>query len=201
MNFKITEEFLDLMNQQVTQTKVDLDFYNKMSESEYNAFRNYIDSPTSVLELGCGLGRMSIYLNSKLKNNPHFILADVTAQSDKVRYGWNPGESYYNDLDLTAKFCKMNGLPSFSTFDLNSRKITELENIDLVMSFLSVGFHYPIEGYLEDLIKITSKDAVMIFGVRSGIYSSKDFEDKFSQVDFINNQIEETKEQILILRK
>ena len=155
MKFKIDDEFKYFASKQITQINVDPDFYTKMSISEYNAISKHIENPKKILELGCGLGRMSIFLNSMLKNNAHYILADVSELSQNIKYGWDPKESYYNDLDLTSLFAKKHGLENFETFNLLSQNLNKFENIDLVMSFLSVGFHYPISEYLDTLLNIT----------------------------------------------
>lgn len=197
--FKITDEFLHFAKKQITQVNVDTDFYLKMSISEFNAIKNYLKKPQKVLELGCGLGRMSIFLNSQLDEpKPYFILADVNKESSSIKYGWNPKESYYNSLDLTARFAQLHDLTNFETFDLLNQDLSSLSEIDLVMSYLSVGFHYPIEDYLEKLFEVTTDDCQMIFGIRKGKYNPKDFEKYFKSVNLVKNSIE-TKEEILIL--
>ena len=199
--FKIADKFKEIAGLQVTQLqKKQDDYYLKISESEYSRIKDIIREPLNVLELGCGLGRFSIYLNSQLNYNPHFILADFSKISKKIRYGWNPQESYYNDLSLTAEFCEDNGLQSYEVFDLAKQSIKDLKEIDLVMSFLSVGFHYPIEQYIEDLGNITSDGAILIFGIRVGAYTEKSFPN-FSKAKILPINDIKTKEEILILRK
>ena len=67
------------------------------------------------------------------------------------------------------------------------------------MSFLSVGFHYPIEQYIEKLLKITTDDCIMIFGVRQNFINLEDYKKYFKTVLLEKNSIK-TKEQILILK-
>ena len=199
MKFKIDDEFKYFASKQITQINVDPDFYTKMSISEYNAISKHIENPKKILELGCGLGRMSIFLNSMLKNNAHYILADVSELSQNIKYGWDPKESYYNDLDLTSLFAKKHDLENFETFNLLSQNLNKFENIDLVMSFLSVGFHYPISEYLDTLLNITSNDATMIFGVRKGAVNLKDFKKYFNKIIIEKNTVD-SKEELLILK-
>lgn len=197
--FKITEEFKHYATMQITQVKVDPDFYLKMSQSEYAAIKKHVGSPKRVLELGCGLGRMSIFLNHKLKDSTEFILADVSEESDKIRYGWDPKESYYNSLDLTAKFSEIHGLTNYRTFNLLSEDLRSLADIDLVMSFLSVGFHYPIDQYFAKLLDITSDDCTMIFGVRQGTCDLEKYKKFFKEVHSVPNSIA-SKETLLIMK-
>ena len=73
--FIIDDRFKYFANKQITQLAVDPDFYLKMSESEFLVISKHINSPKKILELGCGLGRMSIYTKNMLNlNNSFFIL-------------------------------------------------------------------------------------------------------------------------------
>jgi len=201
--FRIDDEFKHFADLQITQLVDDPEFYLKMSRSEYKAIRKHIGKPKKILDLGCGLGRMSVFLNYKLsqehRRSAHFILADVTKESDKIEYGWDPDNSYYNNLDLTAKFAQLHGLSNFRTFNLLTEDLNIHHNIDLVMSYLAVGFHYPIEQYMKTLLNITSYHCVMIFGVRKGQYNLDDYKKHFSSVLIEKNTID-TREEILVLK-
>jgi hypothetical protein len=61
--YKFDPKFEEILGLQVTQSKKDKDFYFNMSESEYSLAAPYIDNPKRILELGCGLGRFSIFLS------------------------------------------------------------------------------------------------------------------------------------------
>lgn len=203
--FNITEEYVSLVDLHVTQTKKEGDAYLNMTESEYELFKDFVKSPLNILDLGCGLGRMSIYLHAKLQNpSTCYTLADTSYYSTDIKTGWNPKDSYYNDLSLTEKFARNHGLTNFKTFDIRHSKLTTLENIDLVMSFLSVGFHNKIESYMDDLLKITTKNCVMIFGVRRNRYSEDSFKEQFKETFLFENKFivagKRTKEDVLVLR-
>ena len=49
---------------------------------------------------------------------------------------------------------------------------------------MSVGFHYPLEGYIKTLKQIVNKDGMMIFGVRKWVYESASFLPDFEYVQF-----------------
>ena len=203
--FDIDEKYEEVINLQITQFKDRPDVYLNLSKVEYRLFKNFIEKPKNILDLGCGLGRMSIYLNTRLRNpSAHFILADASHVSEKIRYGFNKGESYYNDLDLTASFARENGLTNFETFDIRVKDLKSLSNIDFVMSFFAVGFHSKIEDCLDDLLQITTSDCTMIFGVRGGRYFKTSFKEHFNEVFLVENRFhadgKKTKEDILILK-
>lgn len=200
--FRISNEFKELSMLQLTGMTED-DCLN-LCISEYNLFKDYIKSPTTVLELGCGLGRMSIFLNSELKNEDiHYILADSTFDNNSPEYGWKANKGYYNDLELTRKFSERHGLTNFEVIDLEKDNFDKFKEVDLVMSFLSVGFHYPVEDYVDNIMKISSNNCICIFGVRRNKYSEKYFEDYFNDIKLIENKFcfngKRIKEDILIL--
>lgn len=209
MNFKfnITKEYRKMANWHVSYAIKSTNNYLNMSMSEYEIIKNFIYRPKRVLDLGCGLGRMSIFMNAKLQDDSiHYILADTTTVSrkDKPRFGWNHGEDFYNDLSLTEKFARSHGLHNFEIFDVNKQNMEFIKDVDLVMSFLSAGFHYPIENYMNTLLKISVDNCVMIFGVRKNKYSKNSFKEYFEDRQLIENTLvvdgKMTKENILILK-
>lgn len=127
-------------------------------------------------------------------------MADTSTVSvNSKMYGWNPGDNWYNDLNLTKEFCELNGLKNFTIIDLKNEDLSKLKNIDLVYSFMAVGFHYPIEDYLTILKQIMNKDGLMIFGVRKGIYEDNPILSKFSFNSFHDIPCNK-KERVLVLK-
>lgn len=211
--FNIEDKYKQLAGFHITQSKIDKNNYLRISESEYFLFKEYLDHPKKILELGCGLGRMSIYLDNILPYlyDRYFILADSTndEQDKKHRIGWQQnGGVFYNDMRLTESFCKEHGLIRFELLDLKKDSLKRLSDIDLVMSFLSVGYHYPIELYMETLLNITTDNCIMVFGVRRhhNRYTEIYFKQYFKTIVFKRNLLsfKESKknfvEDILILK-
>lgn len=198
--FIFNDKFKKLITTQVTTVKEDLEEYTKLSEIEYEVIKLYLDPyPKTVLELGCGLGRMSIFLNKKHPGNTKYYLADRSEfTKQKEMYGWNP-KTWYNDLTQTKEFCELNDLTNFELIDLSMDGLERLKDIDLVFSVMSVGFHYPIEDYLGILKKIISKDGLMMFGVRSGVYEKSSMLNTFKVVNF-HDIPSNKKEKLLVLK-
>ncbi|MFT7620549.1 MAG: SAM-dependent methyltransferase [Planctomycetota bacterium] len=181
--------------------------YNKQCEVEYNAIKGYLGEPKRTLELGCGLGRMSVYLNWKFDNpETHFTLADANEVTHESNIsGWNPGRDFYNNLDTTKAFCNKNGLKNLSLFDIHADDVKDIGKIDLLYSFLAVGFHFPIEESLAKFWPCLSPDSTLIFGVRQKRYSIVEFADYFEESYLVQSHISDypkqtRKQHFLILK-
>ena len=192
--FKFSDKMLQFAKLQIGMMSKDLFVYDKVSEAEYSIvepfFRDIQDA--SVLDLGCGLGRMSVFLNKMIQNpSIHYILADGDCGDNigKIKNGWNPKSVFYNKLDLTQLFCEENGLDNFSILDLKDG-LSEFKNINIVFSFFAVGFHYPIEKYIDNLLMSASKDCIFIFGTRIGHYEQSPFSNILTEVYSAVNEVD-----------
>ena len=173
--------------------------YQKYSGLEYEIIKPYFGNPNKILEIGCGIGRMSIYINSQLDYEPKFILLDGTGHQPRYGYSEININKFYNNMKMTGEFCRLNGLTNFMLFDINKHKLSELSEVDMVTSFLAVGVHFPIEHYLDELMNITTDDCVFIFGIRTNsVYDVHTFENYFKDIIIVQNNKEV--ENFLIMR-
>ena len=86
------------------------------------------------------------------------MLADTSAHArNGPKAGWNPGDDFYNDLAWTAEFVRDHGVTRFETFDILRDAWSRLRDIDLVLSFLAVGFHFPVENVMPRLLEVTTR--------------------------------------------
>lgn len=184
---EVIREFVDLSAHAELALRQGGADYVRQSRAEYEAIRGFLGTPRRILELGCGLGRMSVVLHRHFGDERiHFVLADAdeVTHADNVS-GWDPGRDFYNDLAATKAFCSANGLTNFSLFDLHRGSLDEIGRVDLLCSFLSVGFHFPIEESLHRFWPCLAPDATLIFGVRRDRYGLADFGDHFEKVHLV----------------
>ena len=134
----------------------------------YSAIREFIglEQPRTCLELGCGLGRMSVFFLKKLNwHGTKFYLLDGdsgTVQISGVR-GNRCGE-FYNSLQATRDFCQQNGMLHPQVI----REVSQIEqSIDMCYSFLSIGWHWSIELYLDSILDHLAEDSLVIFQIRN----------------------------------
>lgn len=139
---------------------------------EIEEIQPYLKSlgPKVVLDIGAGIGRASVYFFKHFRwTDTRFILADGDSGETQLS-GMRTGESeYYNSLDATQVFCKTNGLHNFEIFNLERHKWEELScRPDLVYSFMALGFHWPVNPFLDDIHAFLEDGCLLVFGLRGG---------------------------------
>jgi len=204
--FDIPTPFMKIALAHVSQLHIDKSAYDEISRAEYSAFSDLIGKPKRLLEIGCGLGRMSVYVKNVAElNDTRFILADGNTFPAKINskmFGFSRNKRIYNDLSMTEKFCIMNNLTNIECFNVEVDSFDKLDKVDFIMSFLSAGYHYPLEDIMPNILKIATPDCKMVFGVREGLYPISMFENMFNHVETRPIQYEHhtsDREQLLFL--
>jgi hypothetical protein len=156
--------------------KVDSDYFSLM-EIEAQALAPYVTKDVrSVLAIGAGLGGVALAL-SKILPLEKIVLLDKTAEEASVFYGFEQRGAFYNSLELARQLLELNGVPAEKIFCLEAPADGNITlpwagagagAVDLVISTISWGFHYPISLYLESVHRLLSKDGTLIVDVRRG---------------------------------
>ena len=146
--------------------QIGIKYYEAM-QSEFLTFKEYIDfnEDEHFLSIGGGLGGLELIINENLQNkNYHFIERNFV--SKKVVYGWSGkvNNEAYNDLNIQKSFLEINGMkPSQTTiFDYDKDKLPD-QKFDVIISLLSLDYHYDFEIYIEYLRKISNPNTKIIF--------------------------------------
>ena len=162
--------------------------YNDPPEIE--SVKGYFEnvSPKNVLELGCGLGRVSAAFHKTfpLWAETNFYLLDGDSGTEQIAgISYDSDKSFYNSLKLTEEFCLINGIPRNQIVLINAEHaepFSLIENVkfDFVYSFFAIGFHWPIDLYLERLLPHLNSGSILCFGIRPNIFYAKDRCKKFN---------------------
>ena len=127
------------------------------------------EPPRAILEIGCGLGRCSVWL-AKYHGwtDTKFYLMDST--DDEVNYGMDDGNhGFYNDLELTEEYFTTNVDNPYEILDAKDPNaldaIGDFE-LDAVCSFMAFGFHWPFNDYLRLVTPKVSHQGLAVFGTR-----------------------------------
>ena len=187
----IPDECRRLMAMQITQYPDDLDSPAKLAKAERDLYCDWLPGmPKAILDLGGGLGRTTAALHDWYHGRAvRYHVVDGDLVSENLVGGWEPDhQEWCSDLGLTWKFLKANGLQVGQVFthDLTGPHdcFEEIPPVDLVISTLAVGFHWPIEPWLPRLQKVIGEGARLIFGVRHGKYGPDTRFDGFETLGF-----------------
>jgi SAM-dependent methyltransferase len=123
----------------------------------------------SILDIGCGIAALDIFLD-KLVSPEKIFLLDKTHTEQKVWYMFEEKGAFYNSLDLARETLVLNGV-SPSKVELvtapNDGLIPlDADSIDVIISTISWGFHYPIKFYIESVHKLLRSDGILIVDIR-----------------------------------
>ena len=159
----------------------------ELFEKEMKTFKIFLpDRVKNIIDVGCGLGLINIFLDKIYKKKANFYLLDKNRIDNKIKYGFNPNYESYNNLNETKKILLDNGLDDnrINFFDVDQEVIIN-EKIDLVISLKSMGYHYPFENYLQLFKNCCNKDTIFIFDIATGQYKISFFEKYFDEVQVI----------------
>ena len=152
---------------------------------EIESIKDYLPkNAENIMDIGCGLGIINIYLNQIYNNQPNFFLLDKNRIDKEIKYGFSSEYESYNDLNQTKNLLLNNNINSLHTIDVE--KDIKIENkIDLVISLKSMGYHYPIDQYLKLFNTCCNDNTCFIFDVSEGYYNASLLKKYFDVVDII----------------
>ena len=159
----------------------------ELFQKEVDVIGNYIpNNAKNIMDIGCGLGIINIFLNKIYLNKANFYLLDKNRIDKKIKYGFNKNYESYNSLKETKKLLLNNGIdaPRINIFDVE-KEISLNKKIDLVISLKSMGFHYPFENYFKLFKTCCTKDSSFIFDIAKERYSEIFFKNYFEEVNVI----------------
>jgi len=144
----------------------------KIFRSELQTLKKILPSKiNSILDIGCGIGLINIYLNEHYKNQVSFYLVDKNRIDYKIKYGFSSVYESYNNLFETKKILLNNGINEKNIFLFDVEKNIKINSkIDFIISLKSMGYHYPFENYLNLFHHVSSSDTVYCFDISSEKY-------------------------------
>lgn len=128
-----------------------------------------IDKPKTILDIGCGLAWESRMFNEKYGCELWLLDGDA-AEGNKNKSKESTDVKYHQSADnflLYHSFEKLRseldklGTKNYRLIDCNNIEIREDIKFDLITSWVSCGFHYPISTY-KNLIKKHSHDGTVV---------------------------------------
>jgi len=124
--------------------------------------------PRRLLEIGPGLGRSIVFFSKKLgweSSDIHLYEGD----GDCTKYttlGPRFEDSFCGNIRMLQHVLSYNGVTNATVFDARQFQLSDLPGqYDLLYSFYSVGFHWSLEFFLDDLLALMHRTSVAIFNV------------------------------------
>ena len=168
--------------------KIGKKYYEVMS-NEFLVLENFIkESDKLVLSIGGGIGGLELIINQKYEKKKFFFI-ERNYVSKKIKYGWGGkiNSEAYNNLDIQKKFLIMNQMKNdqINIFDYDNGKLPEIK-FDVVISLLSLDYHYDFDLYKDYLKKVSSDNTKIIFDTIRADY----FEKIFKKVEIIKTDVD-----------
>ena len=154
---------------------------------ELNTFKKFLPNKAeNILDIGCGLGVIDIFLNKVFSNTSNFYLLDKNRIDKKIRYGFSSKYESYNDLNETKNLLLNNNVNKERINLFNVDQNIEIKTkIDLVISLKSMGYHYPIDKYIELLQNCCTKETIFIYDVSDSQYNENYLKNFFDHIQII----------------
>ncbi len=152
-------------------------YYDVMLK-EFSTLEPFISSnDKNFLSIGGGIGGLELIINQKFQNK-NFYFIERNYISKKVKYGWGgtTNEEAYNDLNLQKNFLMMNGMHEnqINIYDYDKDNLPKVK-FDVIISLLSLDYHYAFDLYNEYLRKVSKPETKIIFDTINNEYFKKIF--------------------------
>lgn len=137
-----------------------------------------------VSDIGCGHALIDVLFWQAFASD--ISLIDIETSTDR-HHNFRQTGSGYASLSAARNLLENNGVPAerMMTINPNSDVLPD-RTVDLAISLLSCGFHYPAETYREYLQRNLRKGGAFVFDLRVGTDQS-DFLSMFSTVEVIRS--------------
>jgi SAM-dependent methyltransferase len=155
--------------------------------SEYATISEHLpESCQRILDVGCGVGGINALLFEHYGRNDslQFHLLDKTQINRKIFYGFKSQGAFYNSLKVATKLLEKNGVPNrcIVSHEVDDQGRVELPGkIDLAISLISWGYHYPVSTYLDRVHASLSPHGKLILDVRCDVDGERELADRFAR--------------------
>lgn len=103
--------------------------------------------PKRVADIGCGYAFFDLFLHHRY--GCELLLIDVE-ENEHRHFGFEDEAAAYTNLQTGREFLRANGVDEhkITTWNPEKEDPDDAESVDLAFSFLSCGFHFPVDMYM-----------------------------------------------------
>jgi len=143
-------------------------YYKNNQLKTFEIVDNYLKSkPTTILDIGAGFAYVSQLFQEKYNSDLYLLDGEFDGNVDKRhnKYGSTETMSFYAPLKDLKTHYDSQGM-RYVQVDANNVNIDKDVKFDLIYSFLSCGFHYPIGTYINLMLNHSHDNTVIIMDIR-----------------------------------
>jgi SAM-dependent methyltransferase len=140
-------------------------------EAEYSSIKKFLpDNCSRILDIGCGVAGIDLFLNQHyLNGRVDFYLLDKSRVEKNVYYMYQSKGAFYNSLRVAREILMNNGIDANQIHLLEAKENNSIDmdkSVDLVLSLISWGFHYPVSIYLDQVYDLLNETGTLILDIR-----------------------------------
>ena len=162
---RLTTEYS--LNLESEQSQVD-DSITTMVQKDFDMIKDFLPSNCNrILDIGCGLALIDIFLYKHYQTPGIYLLDKTELNTDKIS-GFNEKYKCYNSMEAAKETLINNGV------DQNKINLYETTNyndlfgmkFDIISSFLSCGWHFHVNTYINLMDQALSANGILILDIR-----------------------------------
>lgn len=148
----------------------DTDLYQGYKQENFDVLDKYLEAPPlKILDIGCGLAWESRHFYHKYGSELWLLDGDIKNNTTGTTGSYHTTADdflFYHPLtDLDTEFKKAN-IQNYHLVDCNNINIPSDVKFDLITSWLSCGFHYPVNTYRDLILKHSHENTKVIMDLR-----------------------------------
>jgi len=164
--------------------------YAEDMRREYETIRDALPAEcAAVLDIGCGVAGIDVLLHQHYADPKLSVfLLDKTQVEQRVFYKFEQEGAFYNSLAIARDLLVANGIDAAHVHLHEATATNDIPintPIDLVLSLISWGFHYPVETYVQRVHEVLRSGGVAILDVRKQTSGLEVLKDLFAEVDVL----------------
>jgi hypothetical protein len=149
--------------------------YQGYKQAGFDALDAYLKTPPKlILDIGCGLAWESRKFNKKYNTELWLLDGDVSSNENKnpEKSNWGKWHDtpdtllFYHSLEFLDQQLKQSNLSNYHLVDVNNIVIPKDVKFDLITSWLSCGFHYPVSTYKDLILNHSHENTVIAMDLR-----------------------------------
>jgi SAM-dependent methyltransferase len=145
--------------------------YIETKKRVFELVDNYLGrAPRRILDIGCGFAKVSELFQKKYGSELYLLESDIGNSPGKRIGKWGSVESFQWYLPITRlqQAWDEQGM-TYTLVDGANLQVPEQVKFDVVYSWLSCGFHYPVTTYKKFIQDHVTEDAVIIMDFRGNL--------------------------------